>query len=431
MVSSKKDDEVTQSARFGSTGPLVEKLQAALNANGFDLGVPDGDFGRSTLEALMVYQARQGNGADGVLGPNTAASLGIELPTLAGKMPIGATEASAPSPTNGTDILQGDEELTARPPLNLVEAASVGRDADGPLVVEVSVDADSNWTGRVADGQPFYIGRSVNWEGFKGIFQPADRLDRIPGGKYVAADWAAELGNAKAPWAWFLLPTIMAESGGYFGRINTYDGAGMTFGMIQFASHTPKDNLILLFRRLLAMPDARRWFPDLALDAGKVAQKTAEGLVSLETDVDGRLKRFMAYLNPDSRTVEKVEALSAARLIAWAAGSTAIKRAQVDVAIERLSYKVDRLRTKYEVDLAEYPIYCAIWVADILHHGRSKYTAIRDAFNGSNPEARLAKIGSASWGDRLAVVSAEIDRLKGGRQLDGMSWGDGPFVLTE
>lgn len=68
--------------RYGSSGPLVERLQAALNAKtGAGIGV-DGDFGPATFTALVEFQTVNfGEEADdGIVGPQVAAALGFELP---------------------------------------------------------------------------------------------------------------------------------------------------------------------------------------------------------------------------------------------------------------------------------------------------------------------------------------------------------------
>lgn len=66
-------------ARYGSKGPVVEQIQNALNAQGFSVGRADGDFGWRTLSSLLEFQeATFGTDADdGVVGPQTAASLGL------------------------------------------------------------------------------------------------------------------------------------------------------------------------------------------------------------------------------------------------------------------------------------------------------------------------------------------------------------------
>jgi hypothetical protein len=422
MVACKSDGEITQTVRFGSTGNLVNDVQAALVREGYEIGTPDGDFGRNTLEALLDFQGRLGS-PDGVVGPNTAASLGITLPSLTGAVPAPVHTGGAPIPAPDTGEAADETDEIIR-----VAITQVGTNA--ARSVAVTVDGNKHWTARVDGGAPFYVGTSVRWSGFEGIYQPGDKFGAIPGGTYDPAAWVQKLGGL-GPWGWFLLPTIIGESGGYFGRINTYDGAGLTFGIIQFASHTPKDNLILLFRKLLALPDAAEWFPDLTLKSDKVHKVVGGVPESLEVDEDGRIKKFMEYLNPDSKTVGEPEVRNAARLIGWQAEDDSIKSAQIALAIERLRFKVDRLRTKYEVPLANHPIYRCIWVADILHHGRGIYKALRDAFASPDPDAALAAFGANDdkWKDRVAVVKEEIRKLRTDKRLDGQTWGQGAFAV--
>ncbi|MBB3035267.1 peptidoglycan-binding domain-containing protein [Alteriqipengyuania lutimaris] len=85
LLDVRKPSDISQSIRFGSSGPLAQKAQAALRKAGLPLGEPDGEFGRNSLDALLAFQTREfGPGtADGIIGPNTAARLGLKLPTLA------------------------------------------------------------------------------------------------------------------------------------------------------------------------------------------------------------------------------------------------------------------------------------------------------------------------------------------------------------
>ncbi len=62
--------------REGSSGPKVEALQRALNANGAHLTV-DGDYGPATKAAVKSYQASHGLTADGIAGPNTLRALNL------------------------------------------------------------------------------------------------------------------------------------------------------------------------------------------------------------------------------------------------------------------------------------------------------------------------------------------------------------------
>ena len=60
-----------QVLRRGMNGGAVRTLQAALNANGFDCGAADGDFGGGTETALKKFQTKYGLGADGIAGKGT------------------------------------------------------------------------------------------------------------------------------------------------------------------------------------------------------------------------------------------------------------------------------------------------------------------------------------------------------------------------
>lgn len=409
MVAGKPDSEIMQSVRFGSSGDLVRIVQTALIAKGYELGTVDGDFGRNTIEAVMAFQRREfGPGqADGIVGANTAEALGLTLPRL-------SRADAAPVP------------LDARVSINALDALTPA--ASGAHAI-VATQSGSDWSATVDGGAPFYVGTNVSWGGHKGIYQPVAKLAQVPGGKYKPADWATALG-AKGPWAWFLQPTILGESGGWMCRVNTYDGAGLTWGPLQLASHTANDNLILLFRRLMALPEADRWFPDLTLIGGRLHRRTASGPVPLETQgANGRLTAFMEYLNPDHGSVSRTEVENTARLIAWTVADEAVARAQVDLAIERFGKRVNRLGSHYGVDLAAQPIDRLIWVADIVHHGRGTYASIKSAILSATPDAALARIGAADprWTDRIATVKAEIARVK--PRFAGERWGSGAFAV--
>ncbi|PWC44283.1 N-acetylmuramidase domain-containing protein [Azospirillum sp. TSO22-1] len=62
--------------RLGSAGPAVKGLQVVLNARGAGL-MEDGAFGRVTELAVMRFQDAHGLLADGIVGPDTAAALGL------------------------------------------------------------------------------------------------------------------------------------------------------------------------------------------------------------------------------------------------------------------------------------------------------------------------------------------------------------------
>lgn len=66
-----------ETLQLGSTGPEVEELQRTLAAAGFDPDICDGSFGPETRKAVIAFQTDRGLLVDGIVGPQTAAALGI------------------------------------------------------------------------------------------------------------------------------------------------------------------------------------------------------------------------------------------------------------------------------------------------------------------------------------------------------------------
>ena len=73
----------TASARgavaWGDRGADVTKIQERLRRYGYMDAPADGIFGQATYEAVVWFQRKNGLKADGVVGPATAAALGISL----------------------------------------------------------------------------------------------------------------------------------------------------------------------------------------------------------------------------------------------------------------------------------------------------------------------------------------------------------------
>lgn len=57
--------------KYGMQGEDVAALQHKLNALGYSIDVIDGKFGSNTLQAVLAFQADNGMGTDGVVGPQT------------------------------------------------------------------------------------------------------------------------------------------------------------------------------------------------------------------------------------------------------------------------------------------------------------------------------------------------------------------------
>ena len=64
----------------GSTGPVVGRVQTALNANGATL-TADGTFGQLTLAAVKAFQTAKGLPATGTVDAATATALGVQNTT--------------------------------------------------------------------------------------------------------------------------------------------------------------------------------------------------------------------------------------------------------------------------------------------------------------------------------------------------------------
>lgn len=75
---------MTATLVYRDGGPAVQRLQEALDAQGFPPGAIDGDFGSGTFMAVSAFQASKGLLADGIAGPRTLFALGLaSTPTLA------------------------------------------------------------------------------------------------------------------------------------------------------------------------------------------------------------------------------------------------------------------------------------------------------------------------------------------------------------
>jgi hypothetical protein len=390
-------DSRAPSVRFGSTGDLVQHLQEGLEAEGFDIGSAgaDGILGFKTLSAIRDVQlaAFGASEVDLVVGPMTAAAIGISWPAAEGAADgTGGIPGGDPDPSGGIGSIDtagaGDDEPEDD---GVVAAAPAGP----PFEVETRREDRGNGKFRWVFDDPTdatrrYLGGEAGFGGFQGLARTRGFVaESAP--HYSHRDWQGEHGA----WAALIEPTGEGESRNSFTCLNSYDRAAFTFGFYQLAAHTPNDNLILLFRKLLATDEAGFYFPALALSGGKVHLRAGGGLRSLEgaqdrsdgENRDGEQGAFMEYLNADMHGVDAPERVAASRLIHWACHSEAHRRIQVEVAIELAQKKVARIAQKMEtrgtsLDGRSMPI--VAMALDILHNGRggrTTFTRIADARN--------------------------------------------------
>jgi hypothetical protein len=95
-------------------------------------------------------------------------------------------------------------------------------------------------------------------------------VSRYYGPRYDASDYRDSFDH----WAVLLELIASNESKLYFNVINAYDSAAFTFGFFQLAAHTQNDNLVLLFRRLLQLPEAGDYFPSKRRRSGSCRTST-------------------------------------------------------------------------------------------------------------------------------------------------------------
>lgn len=67
------------SVGYGARGDDVKKIQQRLKNWGYYSGAVDGVFGSGTLAAVKSFQRKNGLNADGIVGPKTAAAMGITV----------------------------------------------------------------------------------------------------------------------------------------------------------------------------------------------------------------------------------------------------------------------------------------------------------------------------------------------------------------
>ena len=393
-------------------GPNVVALQRALVTAGIDPGPVDGEFGPMTNGALISFQAREGLEVDGILGPVTAKALGLAFPLKA------AAEDRA--------VLTDLAAATETKPVTL---AAIEGPAD--TVTGISL-VGGTYQAVTASGFKFLVGSSTPFTDDMhrvGLFQKGKAItDSLQFGVYKAEDFT----TAFKQWAHFITPTLTAEGNARFATLNSYDRAAFTFGAPQLAAHTPKLNFIVFLRLILALPNADKHFPDLAL------RKNANGDVSvhhivganaedleqdeLVTRPNGRkerqLKRLMSYLNPSAVAIDDAELLTAARLMNWMKQDTGVRQAQIEVFIQQAKANLATAKKKI-AGFSGDDWRIALWIMDILHQGRGTFAEMTAALGSARPEEGLMALGRDRYKQRIDTVAAAVGKLAKQGVLDG------------
>ncbi|MBF9070142.1 peptidoglycan-binding protein [Streptacidiphilus sp. NEAU-YB345] len=175
----------------GEIDGCVTKLQQLLNTHGAGLSV-DGDFGPATFTAVENYQSAHGLAKDGIVGPNTKASLDGSSTSV--PAPIALTSASCPA-----DMAQGEIDGCVTELQDLLNAHGAGLSVDGdfgPATVTAVKNYQSDH-GLTADG---IVGPNTKASLDGGSTPPPPP----PGGgvlaKVVSYAQAIENGDAETGW---------------------------------------------------------------------------------------------------------------------------------------------------------------------------------------------------------------------------------------
>lgn len=216
----------------------------------------------------------------------------------------------------------------------------------------------------------------------------------------------------KGFWAYFIYPTVKAESGGSYFCLNTYDRARFTFTFMQFAAHVPNGDFVHYLKALLTLPLALYYFPRLRVQNNRIFYRADNGALSQLED-DNSTERLMNYLNPTLQDVETQEHICAARFVHWAINDPLHRALQVEHAIAL--YKKNMVTYDQRLELNNAPAKVCLMVCDILHQGRANYNRIGLALstNGDYEQAyrNLLRIGEVNYSDRISTLRSTITNL--------------------
>jgi hypothetical protein len=269
------------------------------------------------------------------------------------------------------------------------------------------------WRAReLGDMQDFLVGKEIDQpvKKYHGISVP---VSSYWGPKFVGDDYVEQIDH----WAYLLEATGTCESKNRMVLVNTYDRAKFTFGFYQLAAHTPNDNLILLFRELIKLPNFVKYFPDLAMHSGHLHRIDSQGTsTDLETEMatgpggEINLQFFMNYLNPNRKLIDEQEVLMAARLIHWSLTDPEALAAQVRVSADILQRKMaQRHHPKLGLD-GKSDVICTI-VCDMLHQGRARYSEIKPILSAAQPVDTLLTFKDNVYGTRNATLRSAIQTM--------------------
>ncbi len=251
----------------------------------------------------------------------------------------------------------------------------------------------------------FFVGYRTKYKDRFGLYN-ANQSSKLV---YKGVDYEAEFGF----WAYFIEPTAIAESNGSFICLNTYDRAYFTFGFMQFAAHVANGDFIHFLKNLLALPNAKDYFPRLEIFNNRIFYVADSGKqTQLESNESS--KGLMEYFNPSTNEVENQELICAARMIHWATNDLNNRKIQVSESINLYNNNLKKYHKRF--NLEGYPAKVCFMICDILHQGRGDYDRIGYALdtNGNFEEAydNLCSVGEKNYAERIRTVKKRINELE-------------------
>lgn len=253
-------------------------------------------------------------------------------------------------------------------------------------------------------GTRFCIGSEVSYLGRRGL----SNLRTADGPVYKPDEYEGRFGH----WAWFIHPTAQCESKGSFHCLNTYDRAAFTFTFMQFAAHVPEGDFVHFMRALLALPEAKDYFPFLELRNGYIWYVRGQNVKQLENK--NTTTELMDYLNPDADAVGDQEIISAARMVYWAQQQESHRDVQIVTAVDLM--KNDLAAHAKRFRLNGWPDYVCQVICDIFHQGRAKYQTVKDIMAASsNRETvykKLLDVGGGTYAERVSTLKAVHKQLR-------------------
>jgi hypothetical protein len=235
---------------------------------------------------------------------------------------------------------------------------------------------------------------------------------------YVAANFA-QFGY----WASFIEPTALCE-GQSFITLNTYDRARFTFGFAQFAAHVPDGDFVLWFRDMLNSAEAGDYFPDLAVQNGRIVKVAASGPIPLETAAT--TEPLMDYLNPTLNSIEDDEVIAAGKFIHWTINHPNVQVLQVQRMITNAGALLVQADRRLQLDGVAGDLCCI--VMDILHQGRGTFPDMLKALHAKDPYKSLLAIGAIPYPDRVKTLGNALQTRRDALAKKQWSRGKSDFV---